>query len=59
MCICLVLALLLLARIISSPVSGIIFAIALVLFGSFSRGFRKVKDSPDTAHIISSSSEKG
>ena len=39
--ICVVLAILLLIKAITPLVSGIIFAIALVLFGLLSRGFRK------------------
>jgi hypothetical protein len=39
--ICVVLAILLLIKAITPLVSGSIFAIALVLFGVFSRGFRK------------------
>jgi len=37
---CIILAVLLLTRTISSVVSGIIFAIALVVFGGLSRGFK-------------------
>jgi hypothetical protein len=39
--ICLVLAALLLTHLITPVVSSAIFAIALVLFGSLARGFRK------------------
>ncbi len=39
--VCIVLAGLLLAQLISPIVSGAIFAVALVLFGSLSKGFRK------------------
>ena len=39
--ICMVLAILLLIKAITPLISGVIFAIALVLFGIFSRGFRK------------------
>jgi len=38
--VCIILALLLLTHSISSTTSGIIFAIALVLFGILSKGFR-------------------
>jgi hypothetical protein len=38
--VCMILAFLLLLKIITSTVSGLIFAIALVLFGGLSRGFR-------------------
>ena len=38
--ICVSLAILLMFEIITPPVSGIIFALALLLFGSASRGFR-------------------
>ena len=38
---CLILAILLMMQIISPLISGIIFAIALILFGGLSRGFRK------------------
>ncbi len=36
-----VLAILLLAHVITPPLSGILFALALVLFGSLSRGYRR------------------
>jgi len=39
--ICIFLAILLLADIITSTVSGILFAIALVLLGLLSKGFKK------------------
>jgi hypothetical protein len=39
--ICVILAALLLAQVITPIVSGTIFAIALVLLGGFSGGFRK------------------
>jgi hypothetical protein len=38
--VCTILAFLLLSKIITSTVSGLIFAIAIVLFGGLSRGFR-------------------
>lgn len=38
--VCIILAILLLTEIITSTVSGIIFAIALVLFGILSKGYR-------------------
>jgi hypothetical protein len=38
---CILLAILLITRVITPLVSGIIFAVALVLFGGLSRGFRK------------------
>ena len=38
---CIILAVLLLTHLMSSFVSAIIFAIALVVFGGLSRGFRK------------------
>jgi len=41
--ICIILAILLLTKTISSTVSGIIFAAALVLLGIVSNGFRKEK----------------
>ena len=41
--VCIILAILLLTKTISSTVSGILFAIALVLFGLISNGFRKQK----------------
>ena len=41
--ICLILAALLLFHIITSTISGVIFALALILFGSVSKGFRTVK----------------
>jgi hypothetical protein len=40
--VCILLAILLLTQVISPLVSGIIFASALVLFGGFSKGFRKI-----------------
>jgi hypothetical protein len=46
--ICLILAVLLLTKIITSTISGIIFAIALALFGSLSKGFRTEKALPKT-----------
>lgn len=39
--ICVILAVLLITKLISSVLSGIIFAIALVIFGSLSKGFRR------------------
>ena len=39
--VCVFLAILVLNQVMSLKVSGLIFAIALVLFGLFSRGFRK------------------
>jgi hypothetical protein len=39
-CVCLLLTILLLTNIITSIVSGVIFAVALMVFGSLSRGFR-------------------
>ena len=39
--ICIILAILLLTHTISSTTSGIIFAIALVLFGVLTKGFRR------------------
>ncbi len=42
-CVCLILAVLLLTDVISFAASGIIFAIALVLFGVLSKGFREKK----------------
>jgi hypothetical protein len=44
---CLILATLLLVRAIKPVVSGIIFAIALVVFGGLSRGFRASGGSQD------------
>lgn len=41
LCICFVLAGLLLIKVITPLVSGAIFAVALVLFGGLSRGFRR------------------
>jgi hypothetical protein len=38
---CIILAILLITRLITPLVSGMIFAVALVLFGGLSRGFRK------------------
>jgi hypothetical protein len=38
--VCIILAILLLTHSVSSTTSGIIFAIALVLFGVISKGFR-------------------
>jgi hypothetical protein len=38
---CIVLAILLITRLITPLVNGLIFAIALILFGGLSRGFRK------------------
>ncbi len=38
--VCMILAILLMSKIITSIISGLIFAIALVLFGGLSRGFR-------------------
>ncbi|MBU0581421.1 MAG: hypothetical protein KKA19_09625 [Candidatus Margulisbacteria bacterium] len=37
--ICIVLAILLLTKMISSPISGSIFALALIIFGIASKGF--------------------
>jgi hypothetical protein len=42
--VCLLLAALLLTKTITSTVSGAIFAIALVLFGGLSKGFRSAKE---------------
>lgn len=39
--ICVLLAILLITKVIDAIVSGIIFAIALVVFGGLSHGFRK------------------
>jgi len=39
--VCIMLAILLLTKLIDSTLSGIIFAIALVLFGILSRGFKR------------------
>lgn len=39
--VCIILAILLLTKTITMIVSGAIFAVALVIFGSLSRGFRK------------------
>ncbi len=39
--ICVILAILLIAKVITATLSGVIFAIALVLLGGISRGFRK------------------
>ena len=39
--VCIILAMLLLTHTISSTTSGIIFAIALVLFGVLTKGFRR------------------
>jgi len=39
--ICLILAILLITKLISPLLSGTIFAIALVLLGGYSKGFRK------------------
>ena len=44
--ICLILAVFLLTKIITSTLSGIVFAIAVVLFGSLSKGFRTEKVMP-------------
>lgn len=44
--ICLILAVLLITRSITFTISGILFAIALVLFGGFSKGFKKDKGVP-------------
>ena len=41
--ICIVLAVLLLAHVIRPVVSGVIFAVALVVLGGLSRGFRSGK----------------
>ena len=46
--VCVVLAVLLLTKTITSIISGIIFAIALVIFGILSRGFQREKDSTKT-----------
>jgi hypothetical protein len=43
LCVCLTLAILLITNIISTILSGIIFAIALMLVGGLSKGFRKDK----------------
>jgi membrane glycosyltransferase len=40
---CIILAILLIMQIIGPVVSSLIFAVALVLFGGLSRGFRKEK----------------
>ena len=39
--VCIVLAALLLFRVITPIVSGFIFAVALIILGGFSKGFRK------------------
>jgi hypothetical protein len=39
--ICVALAVLLIAQTITPVLSGIIFAVALIIFGGFSKGFRK------------------
>lgn len=44
LCVCIALAILLLTKTISSITSGIIFAIALVLFGVLSKGFKNNKN---------------
>lgn len=41
--VCIILAILLITKLISPFVSGSVFAIALVLLGGFSKGFRKNK----------------
>ena len=38
---CIILAILLITQVITPTVSGVLFAIALVVFGGLSRGFRK------------------
>jgi hypothetical protein len=38
---CVLLAILLILQVINTLMSGIIFALALILFGGLSRGFRK------------------
>ncbi|HEY6951190.1 MAG TPA: hypothetical protein VI758_02215 [Bacteroidota bacterium] len=38
---CLILAILLLFHFIAPPVSGMLFAVALAVFGGLSKGFRK------------------
>jgi len=43
---CILLALLLLTRTISTTISGILFAIALVIFGGLSRGLPSAKEPP-------------
>jgi hypothetical protein len=40
LCVCVILAILLLTQVVSSIVGAIVFAVALVLFGSLSKGFR-------------------
>jgi hypothetical protein len=42
--VCIILAVLLVTNTISSITSGIIFAIALILFGGLSKGFQKNSD---------------
>jgi hypothetical protein len=42
-CVCLTLAILLITNIISFIASGLIFAVALMLLGGLSKGFRKGK----------------
>ncbi len=44
--VCIILAILLLSKIITSTISGLVFAIALVLFGGLSRGFRGNEPTP-------------
>lgn len=39
--VCVILAILLLTKTISSTVSGALFAVALIIFGGLSRGFKK------------------
>ncbi|MEW6194266.1 MAG: hypothetical protein AB1521_03800 [Bacteroidota bacterium] len=39
--VCIILALLLITKTITSTVSGLIFAVSLILFGLLSKGFRK------------------
>jgi hypothetical protein len=41
-CVCILLAILLVMKAISPLVSGSIFALALIIFGGLSKGFRKV-----------------
>ena len=45
--VCIILAVLLLFNLITSTVSGIIFALALIIFGAASKGFRTDQVTPD------------
>jgi len=42
--VCIILAILLLTKTISSTVSGALFAVALIIFGGLSRGFKKSRE---------------